>query len=290
MTDQASIIEDFWLTIARNDRAVAEAAATQIKAPLVSVLASYSFELVEGEDGQAEMGEEHAGTLTGSPRAVMPDTPVVMVNAWNAEVGVSLIVVSKSKTCGARVSDGEVDFIACAGAMDCPGGGGCGWTTNELGGKDSKKRMVMKMDLPDRGEAYAILVRTLGSSVQHPKVFLLPILLKTDLPFPETIKWDLPLLSFNFKTRERKLFIKAYQGSSWFALVWSHAIKRGGLEDQPSTLEIPSPRIGKGGYSSEEFLDESPSDRSLKSGQEELPPKTLGGTDLFASRLPVSVQ
>jgi hypothetical protein len=145
--DQASIIEDFWLAIARNDRAAAEAAATQIEALLVSVLASYSFELVEEEDQQVETGEKHAGTLTGSPREVIPDTPVAMVDAWNAEVGVSLIVVSKSKNCGARVLDGKVDFLACAGAMDCPGGGGCGWTTHELGGKDTKNRTVVKMDL-----------------------------------------------------------------------------------------------------------------------------------------------
>jgi hypothetical protein len=105
----------------------------------------------------------------------------------------------------------------------------------------------------------------LGSSEQHPKVFLLPILLKADLPFPKTIKWDLLLLSFKFKVREWKLFVKACQGSSWLALIWSRAIESGGLEDQPSTMEIPSPRIGKGGYSSEDFLAKSPSNRSLKS-------------------------
>jgi hypothetical protein len=179
---------------------------------------------VEEEDQQVERVEEHAGTLTGSPRAVMPDTPVAMVDAWNAEVGVLLIVVCKSKTCGARVLDSKVDFLARAGAMDCPGGGMCGWTMHELGGKDSKKRTVVEMDLLDQGEAYVILVRTSGSSVQRPKVFLLPILLKADLPFPKTIKWDLPLLSFKFKVSKWKLFIEAYQGSSWFALVWSRAI------------------------------------------------------------------
>jgi hypothetical protein len=126
MIDQASIIKNFWLTIARNDQAVAEAVATQIEAPLVSVLASYSFELVEGEDQQVETGEEHAGKLTKSPRAVIPDTPVTMADAWNGEVEVLLVVVSTSKTCGARVSDGEVDFLACAGAMDPLGGGVCG--------------------------------------------------------------------------------------------------------------------------------------------------------------------
>ncbi len=46
MTDQASIVEDFWLAISRNDWAGAGAAASQIEAPLVSILASYSFELV----------------------------------------------------------------------------------------------------------------------------------------------------------------------------------------------------------------------------------------------------
>jgi hypothetical protein len=81
MTDQASIVKDFWLAIARNDRPGAEAVATCIKAPLVSVSGTYSFELVEGEEQQAEMIEEGTGMLAKSPRAVMPDTPAAMVDA-----------------------------------------------------------------------------------------------------------------------------------------------------------------------------------------------------------------
>jgi hypothetical protein len=91
--------------------------------------------------------------------------------------------------------------------------------THELGGKDSKKRMVIKMDLPKSREAYAIFVKSSGITIQRPKIFLLPIFLKADLPYPKTIKWDLPLLSFKFKAREWKLFIKGYQGPCWIALI-----------------------------------------------------------------------
>ncbi len=52
----------------------------------------------------------------------MPDTPTEAVTAWNMEALVALVVVSKGEICGARVSDGEVDFLACAGTVDCPGG------------------------------------------------------------------------------------------------------------------------------------------------------------------------
>jgi hypothetical protein len=52
MTDRASIVEDFWLAIARNDRPGAEAVATCIEAPLVSISGTYSFELVEGKSNR----------------------------------------------------------------------------------------------------------------------------------------------------------------------------------------------------------------------------------------------
>jgi hypothetical protein len=48
----------------------------------------------------------------------MPDTPTEMVIAWNLEALVALVAVSKSEICGARVRDGEIHFLACAGAVD----------------------------------------------------------------------------------------------------------------------------------------------------------------------------
>ncbi len=160
--------------------------------------------------------------------------------------------------------------------------------THELGGKDAKKHPVIKMELPKDGSGYAILVKPSGSLVQRPKVFSQPVLLKAHLPFPKTIEWDLPLLSFKFKVREWKLFIEAYKGPSWFLVSWSWANALG-LGDQPSPVEIPSPRMGTGGYSPEEFFEESPLNWSLKSAQEE-PPKTPSGTKLFPPRSSISVQ
>jgi hypothetical protein len=90
------------------------------------------------------------------------------------DVGMTLVAVSKRKTCGARVTDGEVNFLACAGPMDRPGGTSCGWATHELGGKDAKKRTILKMDLPKIGVDYAILVKPSGSSVQDPRSFPSP--------------------------------------------------------------------------------------------------------------------
>jgi hypothetical protein len=56
--------------------------------------------------------------------------------------------VSKRETYGARVTDSEVDFLTCAGVMNCPGGTSCGWATHKVGGKGSKRRTVIKMDFP----------------------------------------------------------------------------------------------------------------------------------------------
>jgi len=164
-----------------------------------------------------EESQEDTGALVPSPRGVMSDTPKATIDAWNVDVGVTLVAVSKRETCGARVTDGEVDFLACAGPMDRPGGTSCGWATHELGGKDSKRRTVVKMDLPEIGVAYAILVKPSGSLIQRPKVFSLPILLKDHLPFPETIQWEIPLTTFKFKAREWKYLIEEYRGATWFA-------------------------------------------------------------------------
>jgi hypothetical protein len=229
------LVEDFWLAIARNDREGAEAAVASIEPPLVALLLTYSFKMVDKEEQETDQGRK--GALPKSS-AVMPDTPLSTVDAWNAEVPVALVVVSKSLTCGARISDGEVDFLACAGATERPGLGGCGWTTHELGGKDSKKRRVVKMELLEQGEAFAISVKSSGGKVQRPKNFLLPILRRAELPYPETIEWDIPLLSLKFRVRDWKFVIEVYPGAEQLARAYSRS---GGdaPEHPPLRVEIP---------------------------------------------------
>ena len=147
MTDRTSVVADFWLAVARNNHEEAQNAVCCLDVPVVSISSAYSFKMVEGEERLAEVVEqEDTGALVGSVRGVMPDTPMLTVDAWIAEVGVSLVVVSKLETCAARLGDGEVDFLACAGPLDRSGGTSCGWATHELGGKDSKRHSVIKMD------------------------------------------------------------------------------------------------------------------------------------------------
>jgi hypothetical protein len=77
----------------------------------------------------------------------MPDTPTEAVNAWNRDTLVTLLLVTKDKICGARVSNKRVDFLACGKKLDRVGDSSCGMTTHQTGGKDSKKRNVLKMTL-----------------------------------------------------------------------------------------------------------------------------------------------
>ena len=51
--------------------------------------------MVEGEEHLVEVEQEDTGALVGPVWGVMPDTPTSTVDVWNAEVGVSLVVVSK---------------------------------------------------------------------------------------------------------------------------------------------------------------------------------------------------
>jgi len=85
------------------------------------------------------------------------------------------------------------------------------------GGKDSKRRSVIKMDLPEKGSLFAIQVKPSGSSVVRPKVFALPILRENQLPYPQLIDWALPLTTFRFKAREWRFVIEGYKGSGWIA-------------------------------------------------------------------------
>ncbi len=188
---------------------------------------------------------------------VIAGTPTLTIDAWNADVGVSLVVVGKGDTCGARVSAGEVNFLACMGPTERHGGTGCGFTTHELGEKDSLKCPVVKMVFPETGEGFAILVKPLGSLVKRPKVFSISILSRQSLPYPVMIDWDLPLTLFKFKAREWKFLIKENKGSSWFASLWM-----GVDPTRPSpALEIPSSQLGRE-FASSEFENRPDNDRS----------------------------
>ena len=101
-TDKTSAVADFWLAVGRNNLAEAEAAACRLDAPLVAVSSSYSFDLVEAEEEQqAEVLKDSGALGSTTPRGVIPGTPTSTIDAWNADVGVSLVVVGKGDTCGA---------------------------------------------------------------------------------------------------------------------------------------------------------------------------------------------
>ena len=95
-TETTSAVADFWLAVGRNNLEEAEAAVLRLEAPLVSVSSGFSFDMVEGKGKDQGVDLEDEGALMGaSPRGVMPGTPMSTIDAWNSDVGVSLIVVSK---------------------------------------------------------------------------------------------------------------------------------------------------------------------------------------------------
>jgi hypothetical protein len=145
----------------------------------------------------------------------MPDTPMEAVTAWNLEALVALVAVTKSEICGARVGDGEVDFLACAGPVDWPGGTSCGWAIHKTGGKDAKKRNVLKISLPDKGEVYAIPVSASRSPVKRPKIFSIPVFPRDKLPYDIfNAGWDEVLTTICLMAREWKYLIEGYPGET----------------------------------------------------------------------------
>ena len=155
---ELSIAEEFWLAMGRNDRSPAEEIAARLEAPP----ASKWLRRTRGggdTDPQGQRQGEEPGTLTPRGVSVMPDTPTEVVNAWNRATLVMLMLVTKEGICGARVGDGEVDFLACAKEVDRIGGSSCEMATHQMGGKDSKKRNVLKMTLPPQGGGFVIPVQ-----------------------------------------------------------------------------------------------------------------------------------
>ena len=284
MNDIPSVAEEFWAALAINDRDGAQEVVDRLALPPVETSA-FSFEEVEGELEQVrgeEGGDGGSGAL--SPKAVNSDTPVAVVETWNSDVRVALVLVSKDEICGARVSDGEVDFHACAGALDREGGTSCGWSTHETDGKDAKGRKVLKMELPASGiRAFAIPVKSSGSTVKRPKIFSLPILPKDQLPYDVILPygWDETLLTLRLRAREWKFFIEAYGGRDWLIQLWERktGTPRGKVTPPPS-VNIPSPRMGRGGFPSDDFEERPDGEDDVLSL--ESPPRTQGGPSYFA--------
>ena len=113
---------------------------------------------------------------------VMPDMPTKAVNAGTCKKVVTLMLVTKSGICGAWVGYGEVDFLACRKAVDWEGGSSCGMTTHQLGGKDSKKRNVLKVTLPQEGGSLSFQLRLSIVLPNTPRCFLVLSSLKQAFP------------------------------------------------------------------------------------------------------------
>ena len=110
-----------------NNRSLAEQISARLDVPPV-VLSAYFFKMVEEDKGEeavdlgARRQVEESGALTPRGATVMLDTPTEGVNAWNRDTLVTLLLVTKDEICGARVGNGEVDFLTCAKKLDRVGG------------------------------------------------------------------------------------------------------------------------------------------------------------------------
>lgn len=120
-------------------------------------------------------------------------------------------------------------------------------------------RPVLKMKLPaDGSKVYAIPVKSSGSGVKRPKIFSLTTLPLADLPYDVlTEGWDEALRTLKLRPRDWKFFIEVYRGASWLVELWLGTKSSApGDNTLPPNLEIPSPRMGRGGYDSGEFEDD----------------------------------
>ena len=158
------------------------------------------------------------------------------------------------------------------------------------GGIDGKCCNVLKMDLPKQGdEDFVIPVQSSGSAVKRPKVFSRPILPQADLPY-ETLTegWDEALRNLKLRAREWKYFLEAYAGASWIVRLWGRGKRVSSSSEAPPPLNnVPSPRMGPGGYDLEDFADApdaDPRSSTPRRGQDSVPfgqGESLRGCSLF---------
>ncbi len=111
---------------------------------------------------------------------------------------------------------------------------------------------------------FVIPVKASGSTTKRPKVFSRPIPPQAHLPYKIlTEGWDKTLKNLKLRAREWKYFLKAYGGASWVVQLWSGGEEQARTPEAPPPLnDIPSPRMGLGGYDPEGFEDAHDADPS----------------------------
>ncbi len=83
MQAEVPVAKEFWLALARNDRAGAQEVVDRLDLPLVAT-STFSFEEIEGEFQDAQGWEslkQRGAQGVLSPKLVSLDTPMAMVDA-----------------------------------------------------------------------------------------------------------------------------------------------------------------------------------------------------------------
>ncbi len=126
------------------------------------------------------------------------------------------------------------------------------------GGEDAKRASGVKDEAAGRGGmVFAIPVKASGSIVKRPNIFSLPTLAKVDLPYNVLTKeWDETLTTLKLCAWEWKIFIEINQGPSWLLGLLNDGGNADAARERPS-VEIPLPRIGRGGCNPKEFENKS---------------------------------
>ena len=274
-TSMDSLAADFWKAIVGGDKGAALRIGNSILpgAPLVAVPA-YGFPETPSASGvraSAEEGRRASGAPTGP--GVQPDTPKSTLDGWNSDTRVSMELVSTTRTCGVRsgVTAGLVDFPVCA--LDPKS---CDFLSHKGGGTKSKPVIRMEFPINDR-DALAISVRR-SSQGTKPRVFSKPILPLYEIPKCYRDEERLKILTtLELPARVFKVLIEAYPGHDGL-LSLGESVRPGQASGILSgtrpveagaglIIDIPSPRMGEGGFRASEFEDRPSSSSSSSEGQ-----------------------
>ena len=260
----------FWTAIVAGDALAAKEAGDSLNA--VPRVAAPTFEFPEDSPssrasattGAAAVASAAAAgeSLVSSPRMVEPDTPGTTLSAWNNGTKVGVMVINKSLVCGARtVTEGANDFMACALSPTA-----C--TTFTHKGRDGSGKPTIYLNLPlDDSSVFVIRVRASSQSVSQ-RVFSRPLLPFTLFPvdFRDEVRLRI-LTSLKFPARVWKVLFEGHEGYDWMEdLGYAR-----GRDTRPAPVEIPSPRVGAGGYRASDFEDPLSDDEEVEAEESKTP-------------------
>jgi hypothetical protein len=197
------VVSNFWTSLRSSAHEEATETARRVLRDQAQVTEAFSFDLVEGEEGGG----------TGQPResslaSVEPGTPRPVVQSWNQDKLVSLVLIRRDRICGAAIGNditsAAADFKACL--LPREGGEDVKCNAGTHVGARVKRMNPPTMD-------YLLAIPVPSSSDSPKQVFSRPVLQQADIFYlPLESEAYSKLMSHKLEPRVWKALFELFPG------------------------------------------------------------------------------